>query len=54
MTKKAVELVSQLQSEIENLQRKLAAREQEGWEGSQRRLWLKREAKEFIEAHGQS
>lgn len=37
-------------NEIEILQRKLAYKEEEGWEGSQRRMNLKREASQLLEA----
>jgi hypothetical protein len=47
------DLASVLQAcvhEIENLQRKIAVKEEEGWEGSRRRMELKREASRLLDA----
>jgi cell division protein FtsB len=35
--------------EIDNLQKKLAINEPEGWEGSKRRMILKKEIQDFID-----
>lgn len=48
--KRYAELIDRARSEIENLQKKLAAKEPEGWEGSARRIRLKAELAEASEA----
>lgn len=44
----AVSLIRQLTDEVENLQKKIAAGEQEGWEGSKRRCVLKAQARALL------
>lgn len=48
MTTEELELLKAALWEIENLQRKVAAGEQEGWEGSKRRLDLKERIEKAI------
>jgi subtilisin-like proprotein convertase family protein len=48
-SKTEVKLLKKALWEIENLQKKIAAKEPEGWEGSKRRLILNTEIKNFLE-----